>query len=397
MSLKFKNVFCFVIFIFFLNCNSNEEKLKIENQIKEAVIGDWDFVEEISKYDLLGGPELPPPNPRPDEFNSISITKDSVEFYLGIYDFSTFLEKEKSRKSFYGIFTSYKMDYDTLVIHNLVPPNHPYKWKFERCENDTLEFRLRDSTLVRYKRIQPITDSLPSFDAIIVSTTGCYGTCEVLNLLINTNGELLFQGQHYINPIGLHSGKLNKYVTQKLFKKFEKSNPLKLNDFNYDFISDQESYFISLVQDGKIVKTIEDYAYQSPKELIWAYLPFSNMYQTITLTELKENINEIPRLTYFEFKTGNKLLKIYKSESFYLFSELEKAKLSNVNFKAKFELLFHQPENDLNQILKIETDGRYYRYNFENGKVIILDLGYNFIERNFKNRNYIEDIFASVR
>lgn len=392
MSLKIEIVFCFVFFIFFLNCNSNEERLKTEQQVKVAIVGDWDYVEEISKYDLLDGPELPPLNPRPGEYNSISINKDSVEFYLGIYDFSVFSDREDPRKNFYGTFTSYKMHYDTLVIENLVPPNHPYKWKFERCENDTLEFRLNDSTLVRYKRIQPITDSLPSFDVVIISSTGCYGYCSVLNLLIDKNGALVFEGQSYIRPLGFRSGKLNKYVTQKLFKKFEKANPLKLGDFNYDYITDQQSYFISFIQDGKIVNTIEDYAFQSPKELIWAYLPFSNMYQTIALTKLKENINGIPRLTYFEFKKGNKFLNMHKSESFYLFSELEKAKLSNVNFNTKFELLFRQNEKDLNKILNIETDGRYYKYNFENGKVVILDLGYDFIERNFKSSDFIHNL-----
>ena len=121
-----------------------------------------------------------------------------------------------------------KMNYDTLVIHNLVRPNHPYKWKFVRCKNDTLEFRLRDSTLVRYKRIYPINETLPTFDKVVVSTTGCYGTCEVLNLLINTKGELLFQGQYFVNPLGFYSGKLNSAITQNIFRKFEKANLLAL-------------------------------------------------------------------------------------------------------------------------------------------------------------------------
>lgn len=389
--LKFCLVLFFVISMF--SCNSDKEKLLMENQIKEAIVGDWDFVEEISKDDLLGGPELLPLNPRPSEYNSISITKDSVEFYLGIYDFSAFFERDNLKQSFYGTFTSYKMNYDTLLIQNLVPPNHPYKWKFERCENDTLEFRLRDSTLVRYKRIQPVKDSLPTFDEIIVSTTGCFGTCEILNLLINRKGELLFQGQHFVKPLGFFSGKLDKRTTENIFRKFENANPLILNDHYEEDITDLSSTFVSLIQDGEIVKTIEDYALNSPKEFIWAYFPLSSLYQLTSLNKLKKNV--IPQLTYFKFKQGDKILNIKKSVSFYLFSELEKAEQADVDFKPKYQLLFHQSETDLNKILNIETDGRYYRFNFESGKIIILDLGYSFIERNCKTNAFVRDVFSS--
>ena len=390
MNLFFKFFLSAFIGISLLSCDSNKDKLQMERQVKEVVIGEWDFVEEISKYDLLGGPELPLPNPRPGEFNSISISKDSIEFYLGIYDFSVFSEKEKSKKSFYGTLTNYKMNYDTLVIHNLVRPNHAYKWKFERCENDTLEFRLRDSTLVRYKRIYPINETLPTFDKVVVSTTGCYGTCEVLNLLINTKGELLFQGQYFVNPLGFYSGKLNSAITQNIFRKFEKANPLALKDYYTESISDQSSTFVSLIKDDKIVKTIEDYSFRSPKEFIWAYLPLTSMYQLTSLNSLKKDV--IPQLTYFEFKKGNKILNIKKSESFYLFSELENAVQTNVDFKPKYELLFHQNETDLNKISNIKTDGRYFKYNFENSKVVIVDVGYNFIESNFKASDFVYDI-----
>ncbi|MBK9511502.1 MAG: hypothetical protein IPO04_19665 [Cytophagaceae bacterium] len=105
-----------------------------------------------------------------------------------------------------------------------------------------------------------------------------------------------------------------------------------------------------------------------------------------------------PKLHYYAFKKGGLILPLEKSESFYLWTELQKAKLSNKLFNLKYKLTFignytywgpnpNKERKHKYEISSITTDGQYFKFEFNDSKSITYDLGYNFINRNFRQKN----------
>ncbi len=96
---------------------------------------------------------------------------------------------------------------DTLLLFRLeftgwnkTPLKKKTEWiKIQSVSNDTLAFALNNGELALYRRIKALPDTLPVFDAIIVSTSGCYGTCPINNTLIKADGSILFFGEHYVD------------------------------------------------------------------------------------------------------------------------------------------------------------------------------------------------------
>lgn len=376
---KYIKFFCLIsVFFLLTNCISKIENEKREKEIKEAIIGDWDFMYEVPKNEF----EEELPNPSPAEYNSMSISNDSIESYLGYFDFNYDSKNKNDGPRFYGNFTTYKLKGDSLIIKNPIPNKKDYKWKFERRIKDTIEFRYKDSTLVRYQKINPRKENLPKFDQIIISTSPCFGTCSVYNISIDKKGKIFFQGEHFVNPQGFYYGQLDSKNTAYIFDKFQKANPIELKNKYTTDITDGQSFNITLIQNGKIVKTIDDYRFQSPKELIWAYLPSAYMYQLVQLNQLTKATNDFVKINYQGFIKGNKTLRLEDSNAFYLWTELQKSKLVKKDFKPKYEVLFYQDDEHPNKISLIETDGQFYEFKFENNESIILDLGYNFVDLN---------------
>ena len=111
-------------------------------------------------------------------------------------------------------------------------------------------------------------DTLPDFDQIIYSSSGCYGSCPILDISVTKDGHVLFQGEGYVKSLGFYTGHLDRQTTQTIFDKFRKANPLALeNSYAVDH-TDDETLTTTFIQNGKIVKTIDDYGLVGTKELI---------------------------------------------------------------------------------------------------------------------------------
>ena len=77
------------------------------------------------------------------------------------------------------------------------------------------------------------------------------------------------------------------------------------------------------------------------------------------------------------------------SEAFYLENEIRKGTKTNFNFSEKYELQFyHYYEDDKyhdwtnDKIVKITTDGRYYKFVKADKSEFTIDIGYDFIKKN---------------
>ena len=88
---------------------------------------------------------------------------------------------------------------------------------------------------------------------------------------------------------------------------------------------------------------------------------------------------------------------IESSESYFLWTELKKGHAVETSFEIKYTIWFNSNYYDSEFISKgaietrsnitsIKSDGRYFRFEFKKANPITIDLGYDFVKRNFKDR-----------
>ncbi|MDM1046027.1 hypothetical protein HX004_14450 [Myroides sp. 1354] len=391
-----RTILFIILTIILLGCSQRKEQQKANNQVRETLVGDWELIIDDSLVDdfPLESFRLP---------LGMTISKDSISFYLGFYQEKLDSLTGRRMRQFLGNTVPYQVNKDSVYIKSLVTHNWAFQWEFIAKRNDTLELATNDSTIIRYKKLTYNLDIVPDFDQIIYSSSGCYGTCPILDISVTKEGYVLFQGEGYVKSLGFYTGHLDRQTTQTIFDKFRKANPLVLeNSYAVDH-TDDETLTTTFIQNGKIVKTIHDYGMAGTKELIWAYMLLSNIHDVMKLDPLPYDEPFYPKLHSFSFKRDNLVLPLAKSESFYLWTALKKAKQVDKAFDSKYKLVFtdnldywgpdpNEARTHKYEIKSIVTDGQFYKFEFEDREAITYDLGYNFLERNFNTANFIKDL-----
>ena len=362
--------------------------------MRENISGDWARITENEDASMEAPPPLSFILPQ-----GMTITNDSVEFYRGFFEQSLTVESGKSLRSYLGSSVPYKIEKGRILIKN--PSTHRWQaqWSFVSRQSDTLTLAVNDTTITRYRRLHYNIDAPTNYDQIVYSSTGCYGTCPIIDISITKDGDVLFQGEGYVNPLGFYSGKSSPKETKYVFDKFKRADPLRLEDNYTAGHSDDNLLATTFIKDGKIIKTIQDYGMAGPNELIWAYVPISNIHSIIPLDSLPLDEPYYPKLHLFTFKKDSLILTLAKSESFYLWTELNNAKQGDRAFQPIYSLIFSSndfywgpdPNFDRHhehEIGSIATDGRIFKFEFMNAPSITYDLGYNFIDRNFSAADF---------
>ena len=375
----------FYIFLLSIIFSCTSEK---ENQYKQDILGEWVFTETKSKN------SDEPASPFIFDAPNFICQKDGT--YINKNGFFTFFEKKErwENKTLYlGEKTKFKISADSLSILN------PITNKFEsnkiiKLNKDSLllEFKNKSFQLFISKKTKLKHNNL-IFDEIIVSKSGCYGTCPENNTIVKANGEILFNGINFNLKEGFYKGCLSP----KIFQEFQTQlNQMDLNSLekNYSIdVTDLQTETITLISKGKIYKTISDYGNKSPFELRRLIRNISYLYQ-------KDNLEKIivkdPIFIYFFKSKNHRVSLIDDSEKFFLFDELSNAKvINNTNEKLPFvcNYLLERPEGfDYKDISlyerEVSTDGRIFKIQLRDKTYKTVDLGYNFFEKN----NLIEPI-----
>ena len=124
-----------------------------------------------------------------------------------------------------------------------------------------------------------------------------------------------------------------------------------------------------------------------------------NLYSQIELKYLENNEPFYPKLHYYTFEKDSLILRLKKSESFFLWTEINKSKTVYEQFEAKYTIgnrgnyTYFGPDPNKNdkrkyRIEKIQSDGQFFRFYFEGRTSITYNIGYNFIQRNFKETDF---------
>jgi len=377
--------------ILFFGCSEQHQESTMYSQI----IGDW---EEVYNRDN----DSPPPFGTSTNGYSF-FTDKTVDLKAGIYKQ---IKGTENKMRFLGTKTRFRIEGDSLSIFNLSDSSW-WSRKILSITKDYFVLRLDKGKKQKFTRVDYTVDTLHSFDKIILSSSGCYGTCPILDVIIYSNGNVVFLGERYTTETGFFTATISREQFENLQNNFRKAN-LKNIETNFSVAwSDDERISTTFVSGDKIYKSIKDYGEAGPDELVWAYVPLRNLYQTLELHRLsKEEFPFYLDLHYFRFENGNQICDLSQSESFLLWDYLRQGKRTTMPVKNRLELNFNRNytwsplpgefEGDLynekqeNKVIKIETDGQFYKFNLSGQQPITIDIGFNFFDNNFNQEDFRE-------
>lgn len=377
----------FSLLFIIVSCNKNL-KISANNQLQDSLIGDWETIIENDSNHIYIDPIHPA--------NGYSFSKDSVESFNGLFDFERNTLKRRKNIKYLGNFTEYKIKGNQLFIKNLRTKRWQKFLEIEHIKNDTLFVINSDKFIEKLKRLKYDFKIEKDFDKIIYSSSPCFGSCQIINVSLDRNGDIHYQGIAHTDKVGFYSGKLDQSKTNFIFKKFEKANIKNLKSGYSASHTDDQTITTSFIKNGKIIKSIYDYGREAPNELAWAYVPIGYIANITKLTKITTN-EDIPNIQMFSFLDKDKKLSLRDSEGFYLWTELKKSQKKEISFSPLYSISFdyHYYMNENNDLIKPEdnlkailSDGRYYKFEFIDNHHATYDLGYNFIENNFKHENF---------
>ena len=364
----------FIYCVTLLSCKNDQE-----NPYLNLLLGDWTYIENDSlkdaapfKRNIMEGYSFHDKgicNKKTGYFKKIKTKIPGMENAIGD-------RTEQTTTYFLGTETKYKIEGDSLKILNLSDSIWEGR-KILRLSNDILSLQLSNHAIVNFNKSKYKIDTTVLFDEVVVSTSGCFGTCPINNTIINQSREVIYYGENYNNQDGLYTFSLTNDQYNQVISNFKKVDIKHLKGKYEADWTDDEEIMLTFLKEGKIIKSIRDYGKIGPTELYWAYTPVRNMYQLNKLDSLKVNPSLLsqPMDIMFPFQMT---LGLSKSEAFYLWNLLRQAKQMKEPFTKKYEINFHGTA----QIKKVETDGRFYTFETLDGNEMTFDIGFNFFDRN---------------
>ena len=366
-------------------------KTKNNQKLERDIIGEWTFTKtEDKRIKKQNDKPLPPPPPFGNMTNGY-IFSDSgqCENKIGYFKRIEGNEREDRKTLFLGNTTKYKIEDDSLKIYDLASNI----WRNTRIYSiigDTLTLQTGDSIFAKYSKVAYKIDENESYDKIIVSSSGCFGSCPIMTISIENDGKLYYLGQSYNTVNGFFTSTISKAEYLKLENNFKKSDISSLNEHYSASHTDDETVSVTFIKNRKIVKTIYDYGREAPTEFIWAYTPARYLYQRVKLQPFKIDKTYLP-MRQISFETKNRICDLTKSDCFYLLTELQNGRIITHKFEEKYKIVFW---NDKDKKEIIYTDGRFFKF-IGNRKLVTIDLGYNFLTVNdlikrFRTKNEYE-------
>lgn len=350
-------------------------------QFEKLILGEWMLVKQPPVNDKDG---LPPPPVLNEYMEGYSFFPDgSCERKSGFWKTEQGTDRWDRITIFLGTKTTYKLEDNNLNIYD--PGNNSWKsMKIFSITNDTLIFQHSNNLLSTYAKLHPAIDSTSLFDAIIVSSSGCFGTCPVNNIYLTKKGDVYYYGFSHNTFNGFFQSKVSSELVAKIESDFKKADVINLNDSYAAGYTDDETITVTFVKNKRIIKSISDYGRTSPAQFYWAYTPVRYLYQHIPLDtlEVPEYINA--ETFFFKIKNKNKTLNLYPSESFYLWNLLLQSQ--EVQKKSTFDYVITFKDKKL--FKEIKTDGRFYELELTNNRQQTLDIGYNFLTENNMTKRF---------
>lgn len=284
-----------------------------------------------------------------------------------------FKNDTKSHYSYLGTISQYKLNDDSVHFLDL-SNNKWHGFKVINITKDSLILENRTYSSLKYARKHYTPDTVFKYDQIAVSYYSTWGLGK--SILVADNGEIITVKPDTERKRLWTRSNIGSRKIDQLKYDFSIASPSKLKDEYSTGGDDGPEMSITFLKNGEIIKSIHDYMYGAPKELIWAYNHLRYIDQSAKQQPLMINSSPL-NLFSMSLTANNKTALLTVSEAFYLCALISQAKETDHLFLKKFKFSFFS-----NLISKIQSDGQFYQFTYKNGSQKTYDIGFNFIERN---------------
>jgi hypothetical protein len=280
-----RKVIFLILMMSFISCNK-------EKYYKEEIVGgDWKLIPEEPIHITDEGDTVKLINSKPPSGFHVTysfLNEDTYEDKRGFFEsVNRKTSHNHSRIHYLGNISKYEIKANNLRLYHLGDK----KWdsyEIVSLKADTLCLKVSSEWILKFKRKIYDFENKDSFDKVIISSSGCYGSCPVGSILIDKSGEIVFEGLGYTTELGLYKSKITKVKFGEIVKSFQKADWKNLKDEYEAGHTDDERISIVFIKNNKIIKAISDYGHESPEEFIWAYQPLRYMYQQLKLQKIDE-------------------------------------------------------------------------------------------------------------
>ncbi|MCX2739915.1 DUF6438 domain-containing protein [Pontibacter anaerobius] len=400
-----KNILSYLLLILLFACNAKKDRpTGQERQLQEQLIGDWVPVESKSSSLSNGVYFSEDYIPKGYTFYANGETENKQGYYK-VAPAEGDTPNGRLKIHYLGSRTKFNISGDSLKIYN--PADSTWEnLAINYLRNDTLSIKGKEG-IYFYRRAYYNLDTIPTFDAIILSTLGCYGRCPVTNTMVTPEGKMSFIGEYFTTKEGIYLGSISTKLYSELQDNYRRAA---VNSIPAKFESDEhhmETILVTFVKDGKIYKTIRDYGNSGPKELVWAHIPLRFLHQQIDLEEVNAWDQATP-LAYnlLGFMKAGKVLTLEPSESFLLWNYLRTGYKTDKAPRKRFEMkcwrnyhvttYAYEASDSLqsrkqHELQSVTTDGQLYTFTFEGEKPLTIDIGFNFFDVNFEESDMVAE------
>lgn len=372
-----RHTLLFVLVLLLVSCQK-EKPLTTQ----EMILGSWKAVDTTTSEDYRH---------RYGDLRGFDFLNDSVcdyklgYFYFDLKEYHNYKVDENYKQpndfvKYLGTRTSYSISKDTFKIFDKGEEKKELIYHVLKFTKDTLileDYDSEDKDILTLVKQNYEINKQHQFDGVIVSGSHCFGSCPISNILIEATGDVKYLGIDYVGAKGFKTSKITREQFNEIATLFYKADYFNMKNYYYAEVTDNQTVSIAFLKDGKIIKSIRDYASSAPTELIWAYRPVQFLNQQLKFTEWK--VPDYMTFKYFLYATlsdkRNNRLYLTSAESFYLISTLIEGKEVDKVFEEKYRFDFGNKD-----IQNIFTDGRFFKFKFKNKDTKIIDIGFNFLE-----------------
>ena len=194
----------------------------------------------------------------------------------------------------------YKIQEDSLYIKSMKSEKSQVVFAIAKLTKDTLVLlsgkRFQNTT--RYTKIHPKNNIKPT--AIYFASSGCFGSCPLVYLEIDSNRNLRYYGDSHTSKIEGYKAKLNETEYNSIISKIRNLPVDSLKEYYACSHTDDETLGIVITHDNKITRS-SAYGHEAePMELYILLTHLQNLYKQLHLqpdsTIKKEDFFSNPQL-----------------------------------------------------------------------------------------------------
>src|SRR5262249_14956678 len=151
-----------------------------------------------------------------------------------------------------GTITKYKIINDSIKLLNPTDSSWDKGIKLKKITTDSLVLVSNLGTEAVFLKYEAKKSVDVAIDQIVLSTSGCFGSCPITNIIINADGNVVFGGRDYVDKIGLYEGEISKEKFNQIANGFKKSDIEKLENEYAVRWTDDETICTTFINQNKI-------------------------------------------------------------------------------------------------------------------------------------------------